>query len=350
MVDTNTATPATTDTKAVTAPTAPISDRGGEAKPFGPKPTREAALKSGLETMQRLEKERGIVVADAADAIPKQTALPEDGQPRAKDGKFAPKESPAGETPAGKVESKFSEADREKAVTGHRRGKTPEKALAALSEDERVQWGLDLAKSQSEGDRRVTEASKAKTQIADPALKPTGQPAPTGNLRGLSEDLGLDEIGHTKLEAAFTERDTQITALGKEMKAQQADFLEVLLDHAFSELAKDYPELATDEGRKAVFPRAVRLAETGDYDSQYPRPMDRVREVVRDASGIEFREAIAERQAARAKSARRDASQPTPPTPGKQHKPTGRKEWAMMSMALLEQGVSSDETKARLGG
>lgn len=350
MADTNTATPATTEQP--TAPAAVPARESVETKPFAPRPTREQALKSGLETMEKLERAKGIL-PEAKDAQPAQTPLPEDEkkeQPRAADGKFAPKDDASKAEKPDAVESKFSAADREKAVTGLRRARVPQAALDALSEDDRVQWGLDLAKSQSENDRRVTEATKTKTQIADPASKSAGEPAQTGNLRGLSDDLGLDDVGHSKLEAAFTARDTQIHGLREENNALKQSVLEAHVEHAFGELAKEFPELATDDGRKAVFPRVLRMIEGGDYETAFPRLADQAREVVRDASGIEFRDSIAERQAARAKSARRDAGQPTPPTPGKVTKPTTRKEYALTSMQLLEQGLSSDEVKARLGG
>lgn len=174
-----------------------------------PRPDRAAGIKASLETITKLSGEK------AADA----PVVEVEEQARNPDGTFAPKggddastlalvneatapkadakkEQPKAETP--KVEaSKFSADDREKAETALRRTKVPESALKGLSEEDRVQWGLDLAKSQSEYDRKVTELSKGKgkeTQHADSGQAPE-QPATSSNLRSLIDALALDEQG-----------------------------------------------------------------------------------------------------------------------------------------------------------
>lgn len=321
---------------------------------------KDARLADGKATYERLL---------AKETAPKEVvqAVKELGgkapdQPRAGDGTFAStKEQPA-ETPEVK-ESKWSEGDRQKAVTALSRAKVPESALKAMSEEERVQWGLDLAKGQAENDRKVTEASKAQkgteTNHADSTPKPVEQPATSGNLRGLADALALDEAGERLLAGEFESRDkahaAEIKAVREESRAETDKLHDVvsstLTRLARESLVKDYPDLADDQAFK-------KIDDDLEYEQVKPKyadikdPYTLVRACIENLAKSEFADSInaKAKETARKESARRDAGQPAGPTKDGKGGKMGKREYAVALYNLLASGLSPDAARARLGG
>lgn len=297
------------------------------------------------------------------------------GQPRAADGTFAPKDAPeasqiealdkagaeraakeqakASETQPEAVASKFAEGDRKKAETALSRMKVPESALKGMSEDERVQWGLDLAKSQAEYDRKVTElSSKAKGKETGDAesAKAAEQPATTSNLRSLTEALMLDEEGGRLLAGTLAEIE------GKH--AKEVSNLETMMSSTLTRLAreslvKEFPDLADDDAFKRIDDDLGIEQEKSKY-ADITDPYELVKACIRNLAKAEFAESMAQKakEAARKESARRDAGQPVGISKiGNAAKMTKR-EYALASYKLLEAnpGMSGEEVKARLLG
>lgn len=293
--------------------------------------------------------------AETAAAVKEAGGVVPEKQPaRGADGKFAAspdKEQPA-ETPDAK-EPKWTEGDRQKAVTALSRAKVPESALKALSEEERVQWGLDLAKGQAENDRKVAEQSfKAKgsqTQVADSGTKPAEQPATPSNLRSLAEALALDGEGERLLVGEFDRIEKAHSAETEKLHAAVASTLTRL---ARESLVKDFPGLADDEAFKAIDDE-IEFEQVKPKYAHLSDPYEVVKACIENLSKVHFADSMAARakEAARKESARRDAGQLTGATkPGSTGK-MGRKEYAVASMNLLATtDMTPDQVRRHLGG
>lgn len=258
------------------------------------------------------------------------------------------------EKPAPKAEeSKFSEGDREKAATALKRAKIPQSAHDAMSEEERVQWGLSLAKSQAENDRKVQELSSKTKQGTETGAqadskKPSEQPAQPGNLRGLADALMLDEAGERLLAGWQAEME------GKH--AAEIDRITKLTESALTRMAreslvKEIPQLADDEAFREI-DAEIEFEQVKPKYAEITDPYELVQACIRNLAKGKFADAIAAKakEAARKESARRDAGQPSTTTKTGQVSKLNKREYGLASYRLLSEGKSPDEVRSLLGG
>lgn len=278
--------------------------------------------------------------------------VPEKAPARAADGKFAAAQTEQPAATPEDAESKHTEGDRQKAVAALKRAKVPQAAMDAISEDDRVQWGLDLAKSESEAARKVTAAAQAtkstETVHADSATKPAEQPATNGSLRGLADALGLDEAGERLLAGEFEKRDKASAAESDKLHSMMASTLTRL---ARTELTKEFPDLADDEAFKALDDE-IEFEQVKPKYAHITDPYELVKACISNLAKGAFSESMAAKakESARKESARRDAGQPAVGVKDGKGGKLGKREYAVASMNMLGQGIPPDQVRARLGG
>ena len=272
----------------------------------------------------------------------------------------APAATPAKGTDDAKGDQKPLVSD-EKLETARKRWKLPDAAWKALSDEERVQWASDAAKSQSEADKMATELSKLRVKpetpkTADSAVRAQGeQPASTSTLRDLEDILAVDGEGAQKianaisvpllakiksLEDALSERD-------EDRELFRGALRESIERGAFHEIESEFPDLKTDpEYRKEVKALFDAQSQLDKYD-QSPSLHDAAMACLRDVCkqvGYDDQKRKAERRA-------RDLNQPN----AKQLTATVKARYAgqpdhVMRYNMLGDGYTPEQIKAILDG
>lgn len=240
-----------------------------------------------------------VVVAEAASAAKTEKPVVEGREP---DGKFAKSDE---------TKTKERVAREERALNALRRAKVSTSILDKLSDEDRIQMGLDLAEQLAKVDRQFSEKGKQTESRKEPE---EGRPKADDLKKrdtALAESLAVDEDALKGLD----ERTVAIVKPLLEQAQSENDALahnigSIALDAVLSRLTGEFPEISDAKVRAEVVETVHRLAEHEDDDEA--DLMSAVERVTRDAIWRVCRDSIRARrsQTEKADSKAKAAGQP----------------------------------------
>lgn len=230
-----------------------------------------------------------VVVAEAAAAVKAETPpVVESGAAREPDGKFAKSD----ETKAKEVVAR-----EERALNALRRAKVSTSILEKLSDEDRIQMGLDLADQQAKVDRQFSEKGRQESRGKEPDK---GQPkADSDDLKkrdkALAEALAVDEDALEGLDSrTIAIVKPLLEATQSENEALAYQMASMALDTTLSRLVGEFPEISDAKVRAEVVETVHRLAEQDDTDDA--DMMSAIDRVARDAIWRVCRDSIRARR------------------------------------------------------
>jgi hypothetical protein len=163
-------------------------------------------------------------------------------------------------------------AEREAAIRALRRAKTPQSVMDSMSDSDLVEWGLELAKIQSEVDKKLS-ANRAEPgedgsdAASEPDTTQQAQPVVTGALDWDQMTAPLkDTFGSDDAEAMVAPMRAVFDTLAQQNQMLQGAVENLLVRESFRGLEGKYPQLAEPDQREAVTAK-VRSLNTAEYQS-----------------------------------------------------------------------------------
>lgn len=243
-------------------------------------------VKSTLDLVKEkfAEAKKGpVVVAEAAAAEKTEKPAAEGREP---DGKFAK---------SNETKAKEQVEREERALNALRRAKVSMSILEKLSDEDRIQMGLDLAEQQAKVDKQFSEKGKQTESRKEPE---EGRPKADDLKKrdaALAESLAVDEDALKGLD----ERTIAIVQPLLEQARSESDALAyqvatIALTSTLDRLVGEFPELSDAKVRSEVVETVHRLAENEDTDEA--DMMSAVERVARDAIWRVCRDSIRARR------------------------------------------------------
>lgn len=228
----------------------------------------EPAEDAGLAAFAALEASRGLGLKDDDKYAAKDSPVDEaEGEER----EAGEQESDPADEPSA-VEDEVPAADREAAVRALRRAKTPQSVMDSMSDSDLVEWGLELAKIQSEVDKKLS-ANRAEPgedgsdAASEPDTTQQAQPVVTGALDWDQMTAPLkDTFGSDDAEAMVAPMRAVFDTLAQQNQMLQGAVENLLVKESFRGLEGKYPQLAEPDQREAVTAK-VRSLNTAEYQS-----------------------------------------------------------------------------------
>jgi hypothetical protein len=278
------------------------------------------------------------------------------GEPKAEgrepDGKFAKSEE---------TKAKEKVSSEERALNALRRARVSSTILEKLSDEDRLQMGLDLAEQQSEVDRKLSEkGGKKESRQAEPDKGTPQEKAdhlPKVNAKPLAEALLLDEDGLEGLDTygrSLVEPLVERLSASQRMNESLAESLDAMaLDGAMTRLRDRFPELSVAETWAEVKATAERMADSEDVDDDGLDVVSAYARIAEDAVWRVCRDSIKARRGATeaANSAAKSLGQPAV---GARHgdmplsKPANTLERITLAKQLMSQGMSAGQAEAEI--
>ena len=254
-----------------------------KAEVVASKPVR-TTLDLVKEKMAELKK--GTVAPAEAAVVEKAEKPAIEG--REPDGKFAKSDE---------TKAKERISSEERALNALRRAKVSTSILEKLSDEDRIQMGLDLAEQQSKVDRQFSEKGKKESRGKEPD---EGQPkSHSDDLKksglALADSLAVDE---STLEGLDSRTVAIVRPLLEEAQSENVELAyqmaSMALDTTLTRLGAEFPEISDAKVRAEVIETVHRLAEQDDTDED--DLMVAIDRVARDAIWRVCRDSIRSRR------------------------------------------------------